>query len=92
MPDRSFAHRCYANWLAPAQVEQTLSRLALAAESLRQQQLDPLRVCWVFQNLRIHLAPRPDGHWLALFVENRPDLNDGAPQTVLTEFANLPAV
>ena len=89
LPDRTTARQCYTNWLTPSQVEQALSRLALAAEGLRYHQLEPSRLCWVFQHLRIHLAVRRDGACLALFVENRSDLAGGVPERILEEFAAL---
>ena len=63
---------CYSDWFTPAQVEQALSRLALAADSLGYHGIQPIRLCWVFEHTRIHLALRRDGACLAFFVENRP--------------------
>jgi len=89
--DRTVAHQCYSNWLTPAQVQQTVTRLALAAESLQQHKLQPVRLCWVFEHLRLHLAIRPDGACLALFAENRADLPANAFENVLDAFVRAPA-
>ncbi len=88
-PDRTMTNQCFANWLTPARVEQSLTRLALAAESLHHQRLDPVRLCWVFEHIRLHLAIRPDGACLALFVENRPGLPPATPEGVLDDFLRL---
>jgi hypothetical protein len=49
LADRTFVSRCYGDWFTPAQVEQALSRLALAADSLGYHGIQPIRLCWVFQ-------------------------------------------
>lgn len=72
LPDRTLASQCLADWLKTSQVEQVLSRMALAADNLNFHRLQPLRLCWTFENLRIHLAFGRDGACLACFVENRP--------------------
>jgi hypothetical protein len=92
LEDRSPASECFVNWLAPAQVEQALARVALAADSLAQQNLKPSRLCWVFEHLRIYLAVRPDQTCLALFLENRPELPAATAEGVLEAFATLPSV
>jgi hypothetical protein len=50
-----------------------------------------VRLCWGFEHLRLHMALRPDGSCLALFVENRPDLPMAALERALEEFSQLPA-
>ena len=92
LTDRTLASQCYTDWFRPAQVEQALSRVALAAESLAQHQIQPLKLCWTFEHARIYLACRPDGACLAMFVENRPDAPAAAVENVLHEFAALPDV
>jgi hypothetical protein len=87
--DRSIKSHCLTNWLAPARVEQSLTRLVLAAESLQRQGIEPVRLSWVFEHARIHLALRPEGACLALFVENRPDLPTGMVEGVLEDFLRL---
>jgi hypothetical protein len=71
LADRTYVTHCYGDWFAPAQVEQAVSRLALAADSLGYHGIQPVRLCWVFEHARIHLALRSDGACLAVFVENR---------------------
>jgi len=88
-PDRNLVSQCVTNWLAPARVEQSLTRLVLAAESLQRQSIEPVRLCWMFEHLRIHLALRHDGTCLALFVENRPDLSPAVVEGVLEDFLRL---
>ena len=41
--DRSFVSHCYGDWFNSAQVEQALSRLALAADSLGYHGIQPNR-------------------------------------------------
>jgi hypothetical protein len=77
------------NWLAPARVEQSLTRLVLAAESFQRQSIEPVRFSWLFEHVRIHLALRQDGACLALFVENRPELPAVTAESVLEDFLRL---
>ncbi len=90
LPDRTYVTNCYGDWFAPAQVEQVLSRLALAADSLGYHGIQPVRLCWVFEHARIHLALRADGACLAVFVENRPGTNPRV-EGLLEGFVSLPA-
>ena len=90
--NRTFVSRCYSDWFNAAQAEQALSRLALAADSLGYHGIQPDRLCWVFEHSRIHLALRRDGACLALFVENRPGVDNARLDAVLAEFTSLPAL
>ena len=92
LADRSFVSRCYSDWFTTAQVEQALSRLALAADSLGYHGIQPVRLCWVFEHTRIHLALRRDGACLAFFAENRPGVTTPRLEAVLEEFAGLPVL
>jgi hypothetical protein len=91
LADRTFVSRCYSDWFTPAQVEQALSRLALAADSLGYHGIQPTRLCWVFEHARIHVALRRDAACLAFFVENGPGTNPKL-EGLLEEFAGLPAL
>ena len=88
--DRTFLSQCYKSWLTSAQVEQTVSRLAIAAQNLAQRDGEPLRLCWTFEHARVHLALRADGFCLALFLENRPGLAQDALERALEEFLAKP--
>ena len=92
LADRSFVSRCYSDWFTAAQVEQALSRLALAADSLGYHGIQPARLCWVFEHSRIHLALRRDGACLAFFVENRPGIASARLENLLEEFTGLSAL
>jgi hypothetical protein len=92
LADRTYVNRCYGDWFTSAQVEQALSRLALAADSLGYHGIQPTRLCWVFEHSRIHLALRPDGICLAFFVENRPGATSAKLESLLEEFTKLPAL
>jgi hypothetical protein len=74
-----------------AKVEQALSRLALAADSLGYHGIQPTRLCWVFEHARIHVALRRDAACLAFFVENGPGTSPKL-EGLLEEFARLPAL
>jgi len=91
LADRSFVSRCYSDWFTAAQVEQALNRLALAADSLGYHGIQPIRLCWVFERTRIHLALRRDAVCLAVFAENRPGVANPKLEGLLEEFAALPA-
>jgi hypothetical protein len=92
LADRTFVSHCYSDWFTKAQVEQALSRLALAADSLGYHGIQPARLCWVFEHSRIHLALRRDGACLAFFVENRAGVANAKLESLLEEFAGLAAV
>ena len=89
LADRTFVSRCYGDWFTPEQIEQVLNRLALAADSLSFHGIQPTRLCWVFERIRIFLALRRDAACLAFFVENRPGSNLKL-ERVMEEFAGLP--
>ncbi len=89
--DRTVTSHGYSNLLSSQKVEQALSHLALAAEGLDRHGIRPVRLCWVFEHIRIHLALRGDGVGLALFVENRPGVSNADLVGVLEEFAALAA-
>jgi hypothetical protein len=89
LPDHTVLSHCYAQWFSTEQVEQTLTRLALSADGLSYHGIQPVRLCWSFDHARIHLALRRDGACLALFVENRPGLNNVSLEGVLSQFAEL---
>jgi hypothetical protein len=89
LADRTFVSRCYGDWFTSGQVEQALGRIALAADDLGYHGIQPVRLCWVFEHSRIHLALRRDGACLALFVENRPGNTDPTLDALVEEFAEL---
>ena len=90
LADRSVLSHCYSDWFTAPQVEEALGRLTLAAESLSQHGIQPIRLCWVFEHARIQLARRGDGSCVAIFVENRPSLNTELLENLLNDFAALP--
>ena len=89
LADGALASQCFGDWLTSPQVEQTLASLVFAAENLGQQGIQPARLCWVFEHMRIHLGLGPDGTCLALFVENRPGLPRDPVENLLDEFSAL---
>jgi hypothetical protein len=88
LSDRTFLTRCKGGWFTPTQVEQALNRLALAADSLSQHGIQPTRLSWVFEHIRIHLVFRGDAACLGLFVENP---NEGSLELdrLLEDFAAM---
>jgi len=92
LADRTYVNRCYGDWFTTVQIEQALSRLALAADSLGYHGIQPARLCWVFEHCRIHLALRRDGACLAFFVENRPGVTNPKLEELLEEFSALSAL
>ena len=91
-PDRTVTSHSYSDWFSSKQLEQAVTRLALSADGLSYHGIQPVRLCWVFEHARIHLALRRDGVGLALFVENRPGVSNAKLVGVLEEFASLAAV
>jgi hypothetical protein len=91
LPDGMLIHQTFTRWLMPNQIRQATAHLAQTSENLRHHQIEPLRMAWVFEHLRVHLRMRPDKACLALFVENRPELEARSFESVLEAFAELPA-
>ena len=91
LADRSVTSHSYSDWFSQKQIEQVVARLALAADSLGYHQIQPMRLCWVFEHARVFLGLRSDGAYLACFAENRPDLPGAEFENVLDEFTRLPA-
>ena len=87
--DGALTHCSFRDGLTPAQLEQSVARLTLAAESLRYHNIEPGRICWVFSDLRIHVALRADGGCLALYVKDRSQYGDGALLSVLDDFLRI---
>jgi hypothetical protein len=90
LPDGLVIHQSFNRWLTPMQIRQAMDHLAQTSEILQHQQIEPVRMTWVFEHLRVYLRLRPDTACLALFVENRPELVPSELERVLEEFAGLP--
>jgi hypothetical protein len=90
LPDGMVIHQSFNRWLTPAQIRQAVDHLTQTSEILRHLQIEPVRMTWVFEHLRVYLHLRPDTACLALFVENRPELSSSELEGVLEEFAGLP--
>ena len=91
LPGPSTATQSLGDWFTTAQLEQALPRLLAAIDTFGSEGVAAHRSCWVFERARIHLALRPDGAALALFVENRAGLSTGPVENLLAEFFQLPA-
>ncbi len=89
LPDRTLLSHCFTDWFTPPQLEQALTRLLLAADTLARDRLKPARLCWTFEHARVHLALRPDGASLTFFAENRPGVSAGAIESALEAFVRL---
>ena len=83
----AFEHHAYTDWFKPTQLEAMMLKLAGAMEGLRQRQIEPVQMCWVFEHARLFLVARADGDMLGLFVENRAGLNFSAHRAALADFA-----
>ena len=60
LPDNTLLRHSLAGWLSPALLDQATSRLLSAAEELTRFQLQPQRLCWTFEHVRVCMALRPD--------------------------------
>jgi hypothetical protein len=90
MPDLAVGQESFGDWFSADQVAHFLGRMIQAVENLRRHHLEPSRLCWIFEHARVHLAVRPDGACLALFVENRPELPTHEIGQLLDNFLALP--
>jgi hypothetical protein len=89
LPDCTGTEQSLAGWIKRDRVEQVLARVAVALEGLRQQRLEPARLCWKFEHLRLYAAQRGDGAWLALVVQNQALPAVANPEAVLDDFLAL---
>jgi hypothetical protein len=89
-PDRTLAQQCFSTRLTPVHVEQAMIQLTAAADNLAGQDLQPIRLYWTFERLRVCLATRRDGAALALLVENRAELR-AASEKAIEDFLDLAA-
>ncbi len=89
LPDRTLSSQSYVKWLPGSRAEQILHRLALAAEGLAPHQLQAERLCWNFEQVRLHLALGKEGACLALVVQNAAELDPAKVETVLQDFQKL---
>jgi hypothetical protein len=87
--DGSVASECSSNSLTPRQVEQAVNHLAPTGASLKLHGIEPVRLSWTFERIRIFLMTRDDGTCLAFFAENRPELSVSALEAALDEFSRL---
>ena len=76
----------YADWLSAPQLTRALNQVAQATANLKRQGLEPTRLTWSFEHLRLDIAVRADGSWLALFLQNRADLPVAAVADLLEQF------
>ena len=88
MDDRSVIHECLAPWIDSKQVEQAVTRIHVAAEAMSYHRIQPKRLCWAFEKLRLYVALRSDGFSLTFFVENRSGQTFEAAEKVLDEFVH----
>ena len=84
--------QCLKDWFTSDQVEQTLHHLVASANNLTFHRIDPVRLCWVYDRLRIFLALRPDGECLGVIAENRPGQGCDEIEMVLDAYLALPQV
>jgi len=80
--------RSAKSWFSPSQIQQVMTRLAVAAESLKHQAPDAQRICWTFEHVQIHVASRADGAHLAIFLENRAEPPAEQLDRILRDFTN----
>jgi hypothetical protein len=91
LPDGMVIHQSFAHWLVPIQIRQVTAHLVQTIANLREHEIQPVRMAWVFEHLRVQVRLRSDGACLALFLENRPELQPASVESVLEEFASLEA-
>lgn len=90
LPDFAVGQETFDDWFTADQVAQSFARLIQALEVLGRHQIVPLRLCWVFEGARVHLAARPDGACLALFAQNRQETPNPEIGRLLDSFLAVP--
>ncbi len=76
-------------WLTVARLEQTHQELAMAVERFGRYSLQPQRLCWIFEHVRIYFAARRDGASLACYVQNAPEIPLSDIEKALDDFLAL---
>lgn len=90
--DRNFRHRSARAWFKETQMQKIVSYLTEGLGGLRHHEAKAVRFCWTFEHARIFFTQRPDGHALAFFVENRPEMDAAPYHQALQEFISLPSL
>jgi hypothetical protein len=90
LADGTVLARCCNAGLAVPQIEQMVNAIATAGRGLEPHGLQPVRLCWVFEHARLHLALRPEGVSLVLLMENRADHPSGEVERVIETFVQMP--
>ncbi len=89
-PDRVLASQCLSKSIFPVTAEQMLNALVQSGRSLIPAGQAPAQYCWTFEFVKIYVAARPDGHSLALMVENNPSAQWMRINETLQAFIDLP--
>lgn len=89
MADRVLSNQCLSKSLYPSSTEQLLMRLTHGSKTLLPCPEKPVRYCWVFECLRVHVAVRLDGSSLVLVVENNSTAQMDRIQELLRDFVEL---
>jgi hypothetical protein len=87
--DRTVTSQSFMEWAPIVCAEKLLPRLTLAAEGLRHHDIQPRRLCWIFEHARFYLGIRNDGICLMLIVHNLRELSTASVDSLMDEFVGL---
>jgi len=91
-PEGEVEAHCLSKSLYPASSEHILRGCVQSSRNLLPAEEVAAQYCWVFECLRVYIAARADGAFLALLVENNPGIQLGRIQEALQAFVETAAV
>ena len=91
-PAGVLASQCLSKSIFPTTAAHMLNALVQSGRSLLPAGQAPAQYCWTFEFVKVYVAARPDGHCLALMVENNPSAQWLRINETLQAFVELPEV
>jgi len=91
-PQGEVEAHCLSKSFYPTTTEQLLNAAVQGSQTLLPADQVAAQYCWVFECLRVYVAARQDGSFLALLVENNPGVQTARIQEALEAFVEIQPV
>jgi len=88
-PDGGVSTECLSKSFYPSATDHMINAAVRTSRALLPADQREVRYCWTFECLRVYIAARADGSYLALLVENNPNVQIVRIQDTLQAFASL---
>jgi len=91
LPDKTLDHHCQTKWITATKLDEVLARMLETVDMLIRDKLAPVRLNWIFEGMRLHLALRRDGTCLAILVQPAPQMSGANVERAMEEFLQMSA-